>query len=105
MHGSPATAESVDEVSSLADPTGDSSMEDDKENEGIMGGVTQENLENLERRLFRELAIEATEDEPHEESECSDFQGEGLSERLEERIQQNADGRYDFEIYVDPENR
>jgi len=36
------------------------------------------------------------------ESSDEEFQSENLADRLAERVQQNADGRYDFDIYEDP---
>jgi len=43
--------------------------------------------------------------EEGDESDDSEFFSENLAERLEQRIRDNADGMYDFEIWVDEENR
>lgn len=39
------------------------------------------------------------------EEEDDDGQPESLAHMLEDRVRRNVDGRYDFDIYVDPENR
>jgi len=80
-------------------------------------------VEGLEERMRRELRMEGGDaevpregDEGDEEeagsepgdrawSDTSDFESERLHEVLEKRIRENAEGRYDFEIWVDPENR
>lgn len=62
----------------------------------------------LEERALQELRMvdpTSEEEEEDDDQSISDFESEGLHEILERRIQQNADGRYDFEIYVDPANR
>ncbi|CAE8641939.1 unnamed protein product, partial [Polarella glacialis] len=64
-------------------------------------------------RAMQELVLEVpqiVQDNPYSDIEDSDddgseFQSENLAARLAERVEQNADGKYDFEIYVDPENQ
>jgi len=53
---------------------------------------------------FLEVPLEYQEHQFSDIDESSDeeFQSENLADRLSERIQQNADGRYDFEIFTDP---
>jgi len=62
-------------------------------------------------RALRDLVLEVPqecEDHPFSDVESSsgdsDFQSENLAGRLEERVRDNADGRYVFEVFVDPEN-
>lgn len=52
---------------------------------------------------FLEVPAEYQE-HPYSDIESSDeeFQSENLADRLAERVQHNADGRYDFDIYEDP---
>lgn len=52
---------------------------------------------------FLDVPLEYQE-HPYSDIESSDeeFQSENLADRLAERIQQNVDGRYDFDIYMDP---
>lgn len=90
----------------------DSSISDvdleDKEND--FGPVTR-GLHVEHDRVLRELAVEVSlesKDQLYSDVESSDddyFRSEHLAEQLADRIRRNEGGRYDFEIYVDPESR
>jgi len=60
-------------------------------------------------RALRELTLEVPQEcmehpfSDVESSSGSDFQSENLSEQLAERVFQNTNGRYDFEVFVDAE--
>merc|ERR1712066_485362 len=67
--------------------------------------------DTMDRDVLGEVVVavpSAFQDHPFSDIESSsgesDFHTENLAELLAERIERNADGRYDFNIYVDPEN-
>eukprot|EP00931_Biecheleriopsis_adriatica_P047264 TRINITY_DN27220_c0_g1_i1.p1 TRINITY_DN27220_c0_g1~~TRINITY_DN27220_c0_g1_i1.p1 ORF type:complete len:351 (+),score=76.56 TRINITY_DN27220_c0_g1_i1:71-1123(+) len=78
--------------------------------EGEGGGLREVRaiLQELALEVPDELQAQMQEDNHADAADVSDddgFYSENLAEQLEERIRQNVDGRYDFEIFVDPENR
>jgi len=95
---------------------------EDEDAESILGSEDKENEPRLtsERamsaldsaRVLREMAIEVPAEDcvfsevEYSSSEDGDCPGEGppsnLAELLAERVRQNAEGRYDFDIYEDP---
>jgi len=84
--------------------------DEDKENLPRSERSHRDQAGSFDLRALRDVVIEPQEHAAmeEEEEECScddDFDTEGLAEQLNERIRQNVDERYDFEVYVDPENR
>jgi len=89
---------------------------EDKENShrGPVSGARAALLDHS--RALRELALEPPPEEPERalsDAEPSseggaepvaggDFQSENLAELLAQRVQLNADGWYDFDVYMDP---
>lgn len=60
-------------------------------------------------RALRELTLEVLRESGSSDAESSsggsNFESENLAEQLAERVRQNVDGRYDFEVFEDPEMR
>jgi len=83
----------------------------DKENFSRSEADRRNEAAPFDLRALRDIVVDepqehAEMEEEEEEFSCDDdFDTEGLAEQLAERIQQNVDERYDFEVYVDPENR
>lgn len=86
----------------------DADMED-KENEPRNSEGTARAAVLEHHRALREITLglpPGDEDDPFTDADSSsgesDFQSENLAEQLAERVRLNADGLYDFEVYVDP---
>lgn len=79
--------------------------------EEVLREIRMEASDELQEDVLRESRMEASDelqDDSPDGDDCaslSDFESEDLAEILERRIWSNAEGRYDFEIFVDPENR
>jgi len=85
---------------------------EDKENQRV--SVSSDGLATIvdQGRALLDVAVEVPQEykehpfsDVESSSGSSEFESENLAEQLAERVHQNVDDRYDFEVFVDPENR
>lgn len=75
--------------------------------------ISETPAESQMRRVLQDLDLDQVPNvaQEHDLSEVegseeeNDGQPESLAHMLEDRVRRNVDGRYDFDIYIDPENR